>query len=141
MSQYLTFAANHPFLVAAFIVVTFMLLMNIFGDRLRGFRSISPAIATQMINREDAVIVDVRENNEYQEGHIVNARHIPLMHFKDRMKELDKHKDKPIIISCRSGHRSGQACGMLKKAGFENVFNLSGGVMAWQNASLPLTRD
>lgn len=140
MSQLITFATNHPFLVAAFFMVCALLVMNLLGDRLRGYQSVPPAEATRLINHSDAVVIDVREDNEYQQGHIVNSVHIPLGYFKDRMNELDKHRSKPIIVGCRSGHRSGHACAMLKKAGYEQVFNLSGGVMAWQNANLPLTK-
>lgn len=140
MSQLITFATNHPFLIAAFIMICVLLVMNLMGDRLRGYQSVPPVQATQLINRDNAIIVDVREDNEFQQGHIVNSMHIPLGYFKDRIVELEKHRDKPIIVGCRSGHRSGHACALLKKAGFEQVFNLSGGVMAWQNANLPLTR-
>ena len=88
----------------------------------------------------NAVVLDVREDNEYLKGHIINSVHIPLSYLSNRIGELDKHKDKPIIVSCRSGQRSGQACAMLKKQGFENVYNLSGGMMAWQNDNLPVTK-
>ena len=78
--------------------------------------------------------------NEYSSGHIVNSVHIPLSNLKTRISELNKYKNQKIIVSCRSGNRSSQACASLKKEGFEEVFNLSGGVMAWENASLPLVK-
>ena len=93
-----------------------------------------------MINHDDALVLDVRENKEYNEGHIINSLHIPLSNIKTRMNSLEKYKSKKVIIACRSGHRSGQACATLKKEGFENVFNLSGGVMAWESANLPLIK-
>ena len=64
--------------------------------------------------------------------------HVPLSQLNDKQEQLAKYKDRPIIAACRSGHRSGQACATLKKAGFENIYNLSGGVMGWKNANLPL---
>jgi len=93
-----------------------------------------------MINHDDAVIIDVRENNEYSDGHIINSIHIPLTSLKTRLNSIEKYKSQKVIVACRSGHRSSQACATLKKEGFEQVFNLSGGVMAWESASLPLIK-
>lgn len=140
MDQLFTFSSNHPFLVGAIIVVSFMLMNSFFAERLRGYTSVSPTESTLMINREDALMLDVREMNEYTGGHIVNAVHIPLSNLNSRITELDKYKNKKVIVSCRSGSRSGNACASLKKAGFADVFNLRGGVMAWQNANLPLVK-
>jgi rhodanese-related sulfurtransferase len=98
-------------------------------------------MATQMINQQNALVLDIRQDNEYVGGHIINATHIPLSHLKDRLGELEKHKNKPVIAVCRSGHRSSGACVTLKKAGFESVYNLSGGVLAWESANLPLTKS
>ena len=126
--------------MVALLVITSMLLMSTFGERLRGYQSTSPGEATMLINREDAIVLDVRETNEFQTGHIVNSVHIPQGSLKDRLSELEKHTDKPIVVACRSGHRSGQACSVLKKSGYENVYNLSGGVMAWESANLPLQK-
>ena len=126
--------------MAAFVAISAMLMMSLFGQRLRGYLAASPAEATMLINREDAVVLDVRETNEFQTGHIVNSVHIPQGFLKDRLNELDKHKTKPIVVACRSGHRSGQACSLLKKNGYENIYNLSGGVMAWESANLPLQK-
>jgi len=140
MNQLITFTENNTLLVVAIVIVSLMLIYSLIGEKLRGYTSISPAQSTQMINRDDAVVLDVRENNEFTEGHIINAIHVPLSIIKTRMNELEKHKDKKIIIACRSGHRSSGACATLKKEGFEQVFNLSGGVMAWESAGLPLIK-
>jgi rhodanese-related sulfurtransferase len=140
MDNLLLFISNNLILVMAFVIVLAMLLMNIFGARFRGYQNINPALATQLINQQDALILDVRQDNEYAEGHIINSKHIPLSYLKDRMSGLDSYKNKPVITVCRSGSRSSHACSVLKKAGFESVYNLSGGVMAWQSANLPLTR-
>ncbi|MDH5370004.1 MAG: rhodanese-like domain-containing protein [Gammaproteobacteria bacterium] len=140
MDQLITFTSNNTILVVAIIIVSLMLIHSLVGEKLRGYTSISPAESTRMINHDDALILDVRENNEYSDGHIINSLHIPLSTLKTRMSELEKHKTKNIIVACRSGHRSSQACANLKKGGFEHVFNLSGGIMAWGNASLPLVK-
>ncbi len=140
MEQTLGFVSNNLPLFGALVVILAMLAYNLFGARLRGYQSTSPSEAIRMINHDDAVVLDVREDGEYQNGHIINALHIPQGHLKTRLKELEKYRDKAIIVSCRSGSRSGQACALLKKEGFESVYNLAGGVMAWQSASLPLVK-
>ena len=140
MDQFITFASHNTILVVAIILVSLMLIHSLVGEKLRGYSSVSPSESTQMINRDDALILDVRESNEYSEGHIINSVHIPLSSLKTRMKDLEKYKAKKVIVACRSGHRSSQACANLKKEGFEQVFNLSGGVMAWESANLPLIK-
>ena len=140
MDQLITFTSNHTILVVAIILVSLMLIHSLVGEKLRGYSSVSPSESTLMINHDDALILDVRESNEYSKGHIINSMHIPLSGLKTRMKELEKHKANKIIIACRSGNRSSQACTTLRKEGFEQVFNLSGGVMAWESANLPLIK-
>ena len=140
MDQLITFTSNNTILVVAIVLVSLMLIHNLVGERLRGYSSVSPTESTQMINRDDALIIDVRESNEYSTGHIINSVHIPLSGLKGRVKELEKHKTQKVILACRSGHRSSQACATLKKEGFEQVFNLRGGVMAWESANLPLIK-
>jgi len=140
MDQLITFTSNNTILVIAIILVSLMLIHSLVGEKLRGYSSISPSQCTQMINHENALILDVRENNEYSGGHIINSLHIPLSSLKTRLADIEKHKTQKVIIACRSGNRSSQACATLRKEGFEQVFNLSGGVMAWENASLPLIK-
>lgn len=140
MEQIVEFITNHIILSGAFVAILTLLFIDLLGSKLKGYPSASPAEATQLINRENAVVLDIREDNEFQTGHIVNAIHIPLSYLKDRTTELEKYKSRPIIAACRSGSRSGQACSQLKKAGFENIYNLKGGMMAWQHASLPIDK-
>lgn len=141
MNEYIEFTNNHPMLVGSFFAVLTLLVFNLFGSRMRGYNVASPADATTLINRNDAVVIDVRTDKEFNEGHIVNSIHIPQTDINGRIKELEKYKDKPIIVSCRSGQRSGHVCGVLKKNGFDHIYNLAGGVAAWQSANLPLTRN
>lgn len=141
MEQFVEFITNHIILAGAFVAILTLLFIELFGASMKGYAQASPVEATQLINREDAVVLDIREDNEFYSGHIVNAVHIPLNYLKDRQTELEKFKDRPIIAACRSGNRSGQACSVLKKAGFENIYNLKGGMMAWQHASLPLDKS
>lgn len=105
-----------------------------------GGNNISVNAATLLINRQDALILDVREMAEWSSGHIANARHIALGHLGKHLSEIDKFKEKPVIVVCASGNRSSSACSTLKKAGFQQVFNLAGGVNAWSDAGLPMTK-
>jgi rhodanese-related sulfurtransferase len=102
--------------------------------------SVNPAEATQLINREDAHIVDVREADEYAGGHLPEAKNIPASKLAERIGELEKFKDKPIIICCASGMRSNKACAEFKKQGFEKLYNLAGGVDAWVGAGYPVKK-
>ena len=140
MDLYINFVTQNWMLFIALFVILGMLFFNLFGSRLRGYTPIGPAESVKLINQEDAIVLDVREPKEYQGGHILNSIHIPQSALAKRITELEKYKSRPVIVGCRSGSRSSFACGLLKKQGFENVYNLSGGVMAWQNANLPLTR-
>jgi rhodanese-related sulfurtransferase len=100
---------------------------------------LSPAEATLLMNREDALVLDVRETGEWSTGHIAGARHITLAQLDKHLSELDKFKGKPIIVVCATGNRSSSACGQLKKHGFDKVYSLGGGVSSWREANLPLT--
>jgi rhodanese-related sulfurtransferase len=108
---------------------------------LRGNKAdLSPAAATLMMNREDAVVVDVRETSEWNGGHIASARHIALGQFDKHLVEIEKLKQTPLIVCCATGGRAQTARDKLVKAGFEKVFNLAGGIAAWSEAGLPLTK-
>lgn len=141
MEQLIEFIGNHPFLFLAFGVVLGLLAWNLFGEQIQGIQSVPPQQATMLINHENGVVLDVREESEFSEGHILNAQHIPLGKLSDKLKQLETYRQKPIIVSCRSGNRSAQACSRLRQNGFEKVYNLKGGIIAWQNASLPLTKE
>jgi rhodanese-related sulfurtransferase len=139
MEQIIEFAGNHPILVGAFVVVLTALVFNLVSDP-GGKNAVDPMGATALINHEDAVVVDVRSIAEYKGGHIVNAVNIPLNGLGNNLKQLEKHRNKPIVAVCRSGSRSASACRLLRKQGFENVKNLRGGMMAWESANLPVKR-
>lgn len=113
-----------------------MLLVSLFRG---GAGGISVAEATLLINREDALVLDVRETHEWSAGHIPNARHVALGHLDKHISEIEKFKERPVIVCCASGNRSSSACNTLRKAGFPRVFNLNGGIGAWTEAGLPVT--
>jgi rhodanese-related sulfurtransferase len=124
------------------IVVAFAsgaMLMWPLVRRTSGGPWVNTAQATHLINREDALVVDVREPGEYGAGHILGARNVPLSRLADAA-ELGKRKDRPLILYCDSGDRSGKATSVLKKQGFARVVNLSGGIGAWQQAGLPVEK-
>ncbi len=102
--------------------------------------SVNPGEATMLINREDAHILDVREADEFAAGHLPEALNIPAGKLAERIAELEKFKDKPIVVCCASGMRSNKACGELKKQGFEKLHNLAGGVDAWVGAGYPVKK-
>jgi rhodanese-related sulfurtransferase len=139
MEQLLEFTGNHPFLISAFLIVLSALAWNLVSDP-GGKNAVDPMGATGMINHEDAVVLDVRSMAEFKDGHIVNAVNIPLNGLNSNLKQLEKHRGRPIVAVCRSGSRSGAACKLLRKQGFENVKNLRGGMMAWESANLPVKR-
>lgn len=140
IQQIIEFAGNHTMLVAAFVIVLGMLISNEISLLTRGFGDISPGEATRLINHENAVLLDIRSTPECLDGCIIDSKHIPTSELLSRIKELEKHKHDHIVAYCRSGTRSIAACKILKKHGFEHVYNLSGGIMAWQNANLPITK-
>ena len=117
-----------------------MLFWSYFGNRLRGIKDIDHIAAMQLINHKNALLLDVREQSEYDAGHVLNSKLIPLGKLAGRIGELEKYREKPIVVICRSGQRSASACAYLGKQGFAQAHNLSGGIMAWQKANLPLEK-
>ena len=109
----------------------------------RGFRpgaEVSAFEAVQLINRRDAVVLDLRDTGEYAAGHISNAKHVPQAQLVDRIKELEKYKARPVIVSCANGSRASAAVAQLRKQGFAEAVALRGGISAWQQAGLPLEK-
>src|SRR3972149_3642309 len=98
---------------------------------------VGPTEAVQLINRRDALVLDVRDKAEFAAGHIPNARNIPLPELDGRLREIEKFKARPIVINCQSGARSAGVCGLLRKNGFGEVFSLRGGIGGWVGGSLP----
>ncbi|MCU7800440.1 MAG: rhodanese-like domain-containing protein [gamma proteobacterium symbiont of Lucinoma myriamae] len=123
------------------ILMWFFLLGMIINSFLKSSYDISPQQAVQLMSHEGgSLVLDVREDSEYQSGHIKDSIHIPMGALASRVDELTKYKNKNVILGCRSGSRSGRACSILKKHGFEKVHNLRGGVLAWENDNLPMKK-
>lgn len=137
MAQLVEFLGNHWILFMALGVILGLLTYSlIVGDK----GSVEPTAATTLINQRDAAVIDVRPAADFAKGHIINAVNIPMNGFKNQTAALAKYKDGPVIVTCRSGGQSQGACHLLRKAGFPEVYNLKGGVLAWESANLPLTR-
>lgn len=94
----------------------------------------------QAMARQGAVLIDVREPHEYAEGHAPGSLHIPLGQLKSRLNEFRAFENKPVVLICRSGNRSGQAAGLLAQEGFKSVHNVQGGMLAWEKAGLPVRK-
>ncbi len=140
MSDFFGFMLDHWILSSAFVALTIALIMTEFKGRLLGFKEVKPADAVRLINQEEAVVIDVRDENDYKHGHIINALHIPVGRMEARLGELEPFRDRPIIVACRTGQTSARAGVALNKQGFKTIYKLAGGMMAWQSANLPVTK-
>ncbi len=134
------FIGNHPILSLAFVGIGVALVANELSRFTRGYKGVSPAELTQLMNREDALVVDVSPINDYEKGHIVGSKHVAMSQFDPESKLLAKVKEMPVAVVCRAGMQSGVAAKRLVKAGFKRVHMLEGGIAAWQQAELPLAR-
>lgn len=105
-----------------------------------GNAGLTPTQATLLINREDAQVIDVRGSDEYVGGHLPDSRNIPVDQLEARAAELDKLKDRQLILVCQTGARSASACKQLEKLGFGKVSNLAGGIAGWRAAGLPVRK-
>ena len=137
MEQLFEFIGNHPILVGAFILLLALFVRN---EVARGGRSVTAQQLVDLVNREGAVVIDVRDPNEYSQGHIVDALNLPHTTLSERMAEVEKYKDKPVILTCKMGQHAGAAGTVLRKAGFQNVARLKGGVTEWRNQNLPVVK-
>jgi len=138
IDQLFEFIQNHPLLVGAFLLA--LTAWIVYETRNAASSGVTSSQATQLINREDAVVLDLRESKDYKAGHIAGAYNIPQSSLDSRMKELEKHKSKPVIIVCKNGQSSGAVQAKLGKAGFERAVKLKGGMMQWQADSLPMVK-
>jgi rhodanese-related sulfurtransferase len=131
------FILDHIILVAVAVLSGGALLWPLVAGR---GRKASPFEVTQLINRGKTVVLDVREAAEFAAGHVRDAKHIALGELTQRIGELDKAKDKTVVVVCQSGARASQAVAKLQKAGFADVLSLEGGLAAWQTAGLPVAK-
>ncbi len=133
------FAANQLLFVVLF-GLTIAVIYNEVSRLTSGFKAVDPSGLTALINRQDALLVDVSPAADFEKGHIAGARNVQLSQFDADNKVLAKVRDLPVVVACRSGAASSGAAKKLVKAGFKQVYWLDGGVAAWQQASLPLVK-
>ena len=136
VANLIQFATNHYLLVAIFVVLLAALLVN---EIRRGGQSLSNGQLTALVNADKALVIDIRPAKEYAAGHIVGALSIPQDKLATRMTELEKHKDKTLIVVDAMGQHAGIVCRDLLKAGY-NAAKLSGGVSSWKADNLPLVK-
>jgi rhodanese-related sulfurtransferase len=135
------FIKSNALLIGLALGSGIMLLMPMFRKSAGGVPSLTAAEAVTLINRNNAVVLDVRDDAEFANGHIADAIHIPVADLESRLSELKKYKTKPVLVNCQRGARSAKACEILRKAEFTQVHNLQGGLDAWHQAKLPLVKS
>jgi rhodanese-related sulfurtransferase len=141
MPEYLfDFIQDHLILSLALAGITAALLVNELSRFTRGYKALTPVLLTQLINRENALVVDVSPINDFEKGHIVGSRNVVMSQFDPENKQLAKVRELPVALVCRNGMASAQAAKRLVKAGFQKVYWLEGGIGSWQSSDLPLAR-
>ena len=136
--QLFEFVTNHWPLVAAFVALLLLLIFSEMRSKIHGAVKVTPAQATLLINKEDALVIDLRDDLAYKKGHIISAKHV----LPGQLLTYDKlpAKNKPLLLTCQSGYQSPILGRQLRKQGFEQVYYLAGGLDNWLNAGLLLTK-
>lgn len=137
MDRFFEFLLNHYALTGAFFVLAIAFVLN---EIARGGKSISPQGLTQLVNRENAVLVDIRDTAEFRSGHITGSQNIPYAKLDDHLAQLKKEAERPIVVICNLGQTAGAAGQKLKAAGMTQVYKLEGGISNWKGQSLPLVK-
>lgn len=138
MGQIGQFIFNHWLLWAGLVFVLVLILVNELQAQKMGAKSLSPRAAVDLINHQDAVVIDLRDAESYRKGHIIDSMRASKDDFQEQ--RMDKYKDKPLILVCSKGNQSLELATLLKHQGFVKPFVLEGGLVAWQNAELPLIK-
>ncbi len=132
MDRYIEFILNHYILSLGLVIVTYLLIQDLLDSVFIKFSWISPLQVVAKLNQEDVLIIDAREPTEFTPSHIDKAVNMPLSSLKEQLAKLDTHKKTPVVIVCQSGARSASAGKILTKAGFEQVFAMTGGMKVWE---------
>ena len=139
MDRLLEYVARHPFLVGGTAVLALAVIAYEVSRARSGGQAVGPMDAVRLMN-QGALLVDVRSREEFEGGHVLDARHLPQEEIAGAGESLKKYRDKPVIVCCESGMRSGAAARVLKAQGFAKVVNLRGGLAAWRTENLPLVK-
>lgn len=140
LHQLIQFVIKHWILVAAFIVVMILIVIEEIRAQSAGGERLSATSAVQLMNREDAVVIDLRDANAFRDGHIVNAKNIALADFDRHIEKLNAYRNRPIILVDAMGLKTVSIAQRLKKEGFEKVMTLKGGIEAWKTDNMPLVK-
>ena len=138
--QLQAFASSSPLLSMALVGLTLALIGTEIARLFRGYKALRPAELTTLMNRDNALVVDLSASGDFEKGHIAGSRNVAPSQFDPENKLLAAAKSLPVVVVCRNGQASAGAAKRLKKAGFEQVHWLDGGVAAWQQADLPLVK-
>ncbi|MFC3194925.1 rhodanese-like domain-containing protein [Marinicella sediminis] len=141
MSQLVEFAGNHPFMVLMFLAALFLFLNALYKEKSQTHQNVNVDQLTRLVNQQNAQVIDVRPKEAFDQGHIVNAINLPLSDITEGKAKINKLKKKPVVVCCQIGKSSQTASKQLTDAGFEQVFNLQGGINAWISDKLPLTKS
>lgn len=137
MDQVIEFVGNNAILAGTFAVLLALFVRNEMG---RGGRTVTSQELVNLVNRENALVLDVRDAKEFADGHIVDAVNIPHAAVAGRVSELEQYKDRPVAIVCKMGQHAGSAGTVLRREGFEPVMRLTGGMTEWRNQNLPVVK-
>ncbi len=132
------FVGNHPWLSALFAILVVALIVGEILRLAQKFKSINPSEVTLLINRENALVVDISPHANFEQGHIPGSRHVAMSQFDPENKNLAKARDLPIVVVCRTGQTAKGAAQRLVKAGFTRVHILHGGMHSWRQANMPM---
>lgn len=136
----MAFLGRHQLLSLVLLGLTLAIVANELAGLFRGFKGVRPAELTGLVNRDSALVVDLRPSADFEKGHIPGSKNVLMGQFDPEHKSLAAAKSLPVVLVCKSGQGSGDAAKRLRKAGFERVYVLDGGIGAWQQADLPLAR-
>lgn len=140
MHEFITFLSSHSVLTAAIIVVLFSVMIVEFFRAKRSNFEVKPIQAIQLINHDNAVVIDIRSNEHYRKGHIINAYSMNAQDLNQSVKKLEKFWTRPILIVCGTGAESQKLAASLLKRGY-NAYSISGGIRAWSEAQMPLIKE
>jgi rhodanese-related sulfurtransferase len=135
------FLGNHAMLALLFVVLLVAIVVGEIMRLMRKYTELTPAGLTQLINRENALVIDLSSIADYEKAHIPGSKHVAMSQFDpETNKDLSKAKELPVVAVCKDGRHSEKAAQRLVKAGFQKVYTLGGGVYAWQQAQLPVAK-
>jgi rhodanese-related sulfurtransferase len=137
VEQIFDFVTNHYVLVSGFV---FLLVAFVINEGKQGGATITPTSLVNLVNREGALLVDIRDTKEFGSGHIAGAVSMPVSSIDARIGELESYKDKPVVLVCKMGQHASATGRKLKALGFDNVRRLSGGMAEWNATSLPIVK-